>query len=230
MSEYVEALQVTRDRIRWLVGSLSDEQRAASVPACPHWSIHDLIAHLAGLAVDFCGDLSTVMGPGFWDHAEVDRREILPRRKASTAEVFDEWMAVSPQFEKVVASVEVPLAGGIVGDFICHEHDIRGAIGRPGERSSPEARLGLDIYARSMARRVSAANLPALVIRAGGHEWLAGDGDPVATVSAEPFEMFRALTGRRTKEQVAAFEWTGNQDPYVGEFSMFEWPDQLLDE
>ena len=98
---------------------------------------------------------STVMGPGFWDHAEVDRREIIPRRRASTSEVLDEWMAVSPRFEGVVASVEVPLAGGIVGDFICHEHDIRAAMGRPGERSSAEAQLGLDIYARSMARRVT---------------------------------------------------------------------------
>lgn len=230
MSEYVDALQVTRDRIYTLAGSLSEDQVAVAVPACPHWSIHDLIAHLAGLAVDFCGDLSTVMGPGFWDHAEVDRREIIPRRRASTSEVLDEWMAVSAQFEGVVASVEVPLAGGIVGDFICHEHDLRAAVGRPGERSSAEAQLGLDIYARSMARHVTAAKLPALVIRAGDREWIVGDGDPGATVSAEPFEMFRALTGRRTKEQVGAFEWTGNPNPYLGEFSMFEWPDHTLEE
>lgn len=230
MTEYAEALRATRGRIGALISALPEDQLHVPVPACPHWSIHDLVSHLAGLAADFCGDLQVVMSPGFWAHDEVDRREILPRRDRPTAQVFGEWVALSPKFESFVAGAGSPLAGGIVGDYICHEHDLRGALRQPGDRDSAECQLGLDVYARSMAVRVKAAGLPSLTIWAGDRTWTVGDGAAGSAVSAEPFEMFRALTGRRTRDQVRAFGWTGPSDQYVTEFSMFGWPEAPLEE
>jgi uncharacterized protein (TIGR03083 family) len=230
MSEYVDALRETHVRIATLVGGLSAEQLQMLVPACPEWRVHDLVSHLTGMAVDFCGDMAVVMGPGFWDHDEVDRREILARRGRPTGEVLAEWTDVSARFEEVVGGAEPPLAGAIVGDFICHEHDLRGAVGLPAPSDAADVRLGIDVYARSLARRLDAAGLGALVLRAGDREWTVGEGTPAASVTAAPFEMFRALTGRRTREQVAAFEWTGQSDRYVGEFSVFDWPEAPLNE
>jgi len=230
MSEYVDAHRETYERIAALVGPLSDPQLQLIVPACPHWTVHDTVSHLTGLAVDFLGDLTSIMSPGFWDHDEVDRREIFPRRSRSVSEVLVEWAEVSSRFEDVIASAPPPLAGGIVGDFVCHEHDLRAALGQPGQRDSQATRLGLDIYARAMAARVTAAGAPALSIVAGDRTWTLGDGPVGASVSAPPFEMFRALTGRRTQDQVAGFAWTGDSHRYLSSFSMFEWPDTPLDE
>jgi hypothetical protein len=49
----------------------------------------------------------------------------------------------------------------------------------------------------------------------------AGEGEPAVTVSAPEFELFRALTGRRSTDQVAAFDWTGDRGGYLERFNIF---------
>jgi hypothetical protein len=51
-----------------------------------------------------------------------------------------------------------------------------------------------------------------------------GDGVPQATVTAPPFELFRALSGRRSLDQIRDFSWDGDPEPYLGVFSPFEAP------
>jgi hypothetical protein len=40
---------------------------------------------------------------------------------------------------------------------------------------------------------------------------VAGSGDVTATVGAPRFEIFRAMTGRRSAEQITAFTWEGDE-------------------
>jgi hypothetical protein len=65
-----------------------------------------------------------------------------------------------------------------------------------------------------MRFRVAHDQLPTLRIRAGTREWTIGDGEPAATVTADPFELARAASGRRSWDQVRAFEWEGNPEPF----------------
>lgn len=43
-------------------------------------------------------------------------------------------------------------------------------------------------------------------------------GEPVATVRSSRFEPFRALSGRRSRAQIAAFDWSCDPEPYVRAF------------
>jgi hypothetical protein len=56
---------------------------------------------------------------------------------------------------------------------------------------------------------------------ARGFDATTGDGDPGATVSAPEFELFRAMSGRRSRAQVAAFEWQGDSGPYLDVLCVF---------
>ena len=44
-------------------------------------------------------------------------------------------------------------------------------------------------------------------------EVVAGDGDPTATVRTSRFEVVRAAVGRRSPDQIAAWDWDGEPDP-----------------
>jgi hypothetical protein len=42
--------------------------------------------------------------------------------------------------------------------------------------------------------------------------------DPVAVVEAPPFELFRALSGRRSVRQIETFDWSVDPSDYVVAF------------
>lgn len=44
---------------------------------------------------------------------------------------------------------------------------------------------------------------------------VAGDGEPGATVKTNRFEFFRAMSGRRSPDQIRAYEWDGDPEPYI---------------
>jgi hypothetical protein len=101
---------------------------------------------------------------------------------------------------------------------------------RPGGTDTAAFAIALDSYTRFFGKRLKNAGIPAVEVKAGDKTWVAGNGDPLISVAAEPFEMLRSLTGRRTREQVRALEWTGDPEPYLDLFSMYGMPDKDLDE
>ncbi|WP_423851466.1 maleylpyruvate isomerase N-terminal domain-containing protein, partial [Aeromicrobium sp.] len=46
------AYVAVRERMTELMRQTSSEELARQVPACPDWSVQDLLAHVAGVAVD----------------------------------------------------------------------------------------------------------------------------------------------------------------------------------
>jgi hypothetical protein len=71
-----------------------------------------------------------------------------------------------------------------------------------------------------VSRKLSGANL-GLRLRSANQEWELGEGEPGASVAVEPFELFRALAGRRSPRQVAQWKWQGDPGPYFGLISIF---------
>jgi hypothetical protein len=43
-------------------------------------------------------------------------------------------------------------------------------------------------------------------------------------VAADPFELFRALSGRRSLDQVRALAWVGDPEPYLELFAPYPMP------
>lgn len=63
-----------RQRVCELVGGLSENEAATPVPACPAWTVRDVLAHLAGVSADIVtGNLEGVTTEP-WTQAQVDAR------------------------------------------------------------------------------------------------------------------------------------------------------------
>ena len=108
-------------------------------------------------------------------------------------------------------------------DALTHEQDIRGALGLPPAIQPDELRFATKRFAGGAGMVMNSAGLPALAIEATDTDFatLAGEGERTATVRAPEFEFFRAFAGRRSREQVAAFDWDGDSAPYLDAFCIF---------
>ena len=219
------AYRETRERVTELITSLSDEEVERMVPACPEWSVKDLFGHLAAIATDVVEGRYDGVGSPEWT-----ARQIEERKQRGVEEIAQEWAESGAQVEAAIDGMHPAAGGGLNGDAVTHEQDARGAVMRPGGTDTAGFAIALDSYTRFFGKRLKNAGIPAVEVNAGDKTWVAGNGDPQVSVSAEPFEMLRSLTGRRTREQVRALDWSGDPEPYLDLFSMYGTPEAELEE
>lgn len=226
MSAFGDAYAATRRRVIDLVSGLSDEEAQRRVPACPDWSVRDVVAHLTGIAVDATkGELEGVGSPE-WTQRQVDERKHLP-----FDEVLAEWDAAGAQIDGALEYFPKAAASLFLGDTVTHEHDVRLPLARPGARGEPAIELAVDGYVRWLGRRLTERGLPSIALAAEGRDWVAGKTEPTLSVEApSSFDLLRALTGRRTRDEIAVFEWSGDPEPYLAVFSMYGMPAAPLGE
>ena len=226
MTSFGEAYSATRRRVVDLVSGLSDEETQRRVPACPDWSVRDVVAHLTGIAVDATkGELDGVGSPE-WTQRQVDERRHLPLDR-----LLAEWEEAGAQIDGALEYFPKAAASLFVGDTVTHEHDVRLPLARPGARDEPAIDLALDGYSRWLGRRLTEHELPSVTVAAEGREWVAGKTEPAVAVQAPTkFDLLRALTGRRTRDEIAAFEWSADPQPYLDLFSTYGMPAAPLGE
>ena len=174
--EHVDDLEALADD---LADDLDDEGLARVVPATPGWTVHDVLAHLAGGPADFVvGRLDGAPGPE-WTAAHVAERAHLP-----VAELFAELRSHLDWVTGWLGEQEVP---GIVYDITVHHADVHEALGRGrlpehlwrpvlehiGPRQVPELMGRVDDYElfRAVFSRRSRAQMQA---------WGDGSGRPAA--------------------------------------------------
>lgn len=200
------AYHATRERITRLVGELDDADLRRPVPACPAWVVHDLVAHLSGIPEAIAaGDL-----PQGDQQAWLDGL-VEARKDAGAAELLDRWAACAEVTSALIDN-GVDL---LVIDAVCHEHDLRGAVGRPGERGAPEVRAIVQPQLDALVPAIQAAGLGALVIDSEGVQWASHLARPGCTIQADPWEASRLLESRRTAEELRAIPHTGDIEPYI---------------
>jgi uncharacterized protein (TIGR03083 family) len=215
-----------RERVSGVVESLDDEDAARPVPACPGWTVHDVIAHLAGACTDSLAGRLEGVTTAAWADAQVAER-----RDRTLAELLDEWRTSAPPLEEHPERIPGPLQTIWVLDLTTHEHDIRGALGRPGARASEGVRLGLDrLIGEGLRRGVEELGIGPLVVRTPERQWTIGGPEAaVACVEASAFELFRALTGRRSPVQIANFGWSVDPAPYLPAFQFGTFTTRITD-
>jgi uncharacterized protein (TIGR03083 family) len=182
------------------------------VPSCPDWSVRDLLAHVTGVAADLVEGRLDGVATERWTAAQVDAR-----RHHALEQVLGEWGEVAPRLEEAFVAFG-GLPDQLVFDATTHEHDLRGALGRPGGRDAPQ----LDIALRWVADAWAGGRAPApgaLRLQAGDHVVVLGSGSPTTTVRTDAFEALRALTGRRSPDQICAFDWDGDPMPWLPAFT-----------
>ncbi len=212
MSEIDVGLQYAacRERISTLVGDLTPEQARTPVPACPGWTVHDVVAHLSGSVADVLGGRMEGIGSEAWTAAQVEARTDVP-----IGQMVAEWSETSPRFEDGLRAIGGPMAALGVADVWHHEQDLRGALGVEGGHDPVTEHTAIAGYAPQVGAAWAAEGRGPLWIVAGDTTVQSGDGEPGATVTGPPYELARALGGRRTEAQLRALEWDGDAEPYI---------------
>jgi uncharacterized protein (TIGR03083 family) len=229
----------TRERLTALVAGLDEAALATPVPACPGWLVQDVVAHLAAIVEDALAGRLT--GPPSEEETAVQVARYKGRPMTRT---LAEWTAGAPQFEEIISAFDVPPA---VIDVASHEQDIRGALGRPGARDteaiwqmggwllrglrSPvplrvtvedaEFRVGPPGDGRAAAEPSPGAGRKEAGRAAAEPSAGAGGEEPVLGLTTTRFEAFRWRMGRRSRDQLAALDWSGDPAPVLDHLVVF---------
>lgn len=183
------------------------------VPACPGWTVHGVVSHLAGLADDILAGRLRGIPDDEWTAGQVDQRVGVP-----VEEVLAQW---APHVEPIASALDArEIPPPPAADVLVHEGDIAEALTDP---VPPED--GWRDAARLLCRgSVRAVQEPGtLTVRCGDDEWTGGSGGdgPDAAVSVEPWEFFRGVFSRRSVTQMRAWDWEGDPEPWLAPLTQF---------
>jgi uncharacterized protein (TIGR03083 family) len=217
------------NELQTILEATEDSAMATPVPACPGWSVADLVAHIVGVAED------SARGAFFPDAADA-------WRDPAVAEAREAWTASHVQRhggrscedllgqllhhgcslvlalrrgEPAIASTPIWMVTAPVGDLAVHLADLREALRLPPETGSAIARLGFAAFREWLHQRLVAENLPALELSDGRRTWPVGTGNPVGSITAPRQELFRVISGRRSAADIARYDWTTDPAPYL---------------
>ena len=202
-----------RRRLTELVADLDEDGAATPVPTCPAWSVHDVVAHLTGVCADVLAGKIDGVATDPWTEAQVTARLDVPLR-----DVLAEWNEVAPAVEAMAGAFG---RAGFqwVGDQAIHEHDVRGALDRPGARDSETVHVGIQYMVPGFLDAVASLGLPTLEVQVGDRTWRSADEEPAVRLPLDAFEALRSLCGRRSTEQLRALPWTADPEPYLEAFT-----------
>ncbi|MFG1645343.1 maleylpyruvate isomerase family mycothiol-dependent enzyme [Amycolatopsis sp. NPDC049252] len=194
-----------RRGIRSLLGG-RDGLDVRPVPACPEWTVTDLLAHLTGIA-----ERVLVRHGGTPPPAPAPR---------DVPGLLDRWDAVGEELDRLLAEAGGRSGEIMVMDAYTHELDLRAALGV----APPDEHLAwapsFEVLVRGFSGSVAGRGLPPLRVRTtGGSEWTAGHGRATASLTAPAHDLYRALAGRRSPAQLAVLDWSEAPEPWLPAFT-----------
>lgn len=200
----------TRERLCDLVLGLDDSKLATPVPACPGWSVTEVLYHLLAVVEDVMAGKLTRPPTDAETAAQVDRHRGTPVRT-----IAETWAELAPPFEELIAGAAVWPA---VLDVATHEQDIRGALGRPGARDTEVVRVGAEALVAWMR--------PSVRLRVVCEDFDTEVGvehaqSPALVLRTTRFETFRWRLGRRSRSQVENFDWSGDPASAMDQLFVF---------
>src|SRR4051812_7657099 len=202
--DYGAAYRDLRTRVAELVLLATEEQLVATPPATPAWRTRDVLAHMTGSTADILNGRLEGVGSNPWTQVQVDER-----LDWALADLLAEWETNAPQVEPLIPSFGI-MAGQFIVDSTTHEQDLRGALDAPGGRDTD----AMDIAFAWLGSRVGEIRAGAgaggirVTVEDGAHTF--GDATATASCATSKFEFMRAATGRRSLEQIEAWDWDGD--------------------
>ncbi|MDO8403154.1 MAG: maleylpyruvate isomerase family mycothiol-dependent enzyme [Pseudomonas sp.] len=169
-----------------------------TVPATPDWTVHDVLAHVAGVAHDAAtGNMAGAPGDE-WTAAQVARG-----RGQSADALVPLWAQHAPTLEALLSGPNGAMASAAVMDIHCHEADVRHALGLAAELPTEFLAWAGAAMRDRLAQQVAEADLPPVSVQASDFEW------------------FRGRLGRRTAQEVSAYSWSADPAAYLDLFFIF---------
>ena len=203
--ELFAAYVSTRARMAVLAESLDPGDLSRAVPACPLWTVFDLMAHVVSMpAAIGNGELP----PGSvtaWLQGLVEAR-----RDQSVGDLTEEWLSL----DGAISAILNGPGGVLFGDLAVHEHDLRGAVDAP-DHGALEVEVMLPRTLAAFAKPLRHAGLGAIEVRHDDRIWRSHDGPPGWTLDVTPWEGVRAVNSRRTAAELRQLPHEGDVEPYL---------------
>jgi uncharacterized protein (TIGR03083 family) len=196
---------------RRLVDLLSATDGSEQVPSCPGWTARDVLAHLVGLCDDWVHQRLDGYATTTWTADQVARYAM-----NTVPELLERWTQLAVVFARLEDHPALgPPARWAFGDAVIHEADLRGALdaGHVPHEAVLLSLEGTIIRWRDVLDNTRPSTT--LIVRPiDAPAWTLGppNNDPPVVVNPTAHELFRALAGRRTKEQVRAWSWSSKPD------------------
>jgi uncharacterized protein (TIGR03083 family) len=168
----------TRDRIVELLAVTPEDELFRVVPACPDWTVHDLLAHVVSLPAALSMGRRPTGPIGDWLSELVAERNEQPVK-----ELAQEWRALDTELDGLLSGPSALL----FADLAVHEHDFRGALGRP-DHAALEVEAMLPRTIAAFKRPLQDAGLAPIEVRAGARAWRSHAGDAGWTLLVDPLD------------------------------------------
>jgi hypothetical protein len=197
------------------------------VPACPAWTVHELLAHQVHQLTGACdgtfplSDAIAALGASTDDErATALRRQqawidvgVGSLRARDIPRLVDQWADLTDTAPAIALD-------GLLPDLAVHLFDLLGVAGNRSHRAEPLVFAALRFWAAQADVRVRLAGQGGLrlVVHDGPS---IGEADAEVSVSGTAFELLRAVTGRRSRHQCR---------DGVDALAVYGWRDTPLDE
>lgn len=169
-----------RNRIVHLLDSLDESAAVLPVPACPAWTVQQLVSHIVGVPEDILAGRTEGVASDAWTAAQVERHA-----GHTLGHLRDTLAAQASAFDPLLPHIPVPINGQFLVDAVTHEHDLRAAVGSPGAEES----AAVTIAAQWLLQHQPLPDEVRLALEKSGFT---------------PFTVMRALGGRMTMQQMGA--------------------------
>lgn len=203
----LHAWMLYRDTRQRIIDLIDEDSWTVDVPACPLWSVRDVVAHLAAVAQDWVDGTLTVPPSDAETAAQVARFD-----GHEPADILKWWDAGTAELRRLATEGTAPP----LGDIVVHEHDIGGALGIRGARADAAVREVSDQLLTMLETPV-----PLTVIVEDGRYRCGPQHGIQIVLRTTRFEVLRWRTGRRSRAQLAAMDWTGDPTPVLEHLYLF---------
>ncbi|MFW2381460.1 MAG: maleylpyruvate isomerase family mycothiol-dependent enzyme [Acidimicrobiales bacterium] len=200
-----EVYAAVRDELIDALAAINDSSASQIVPACPEWTVKDVVAHLCGLNAELLAGV-----PGRLGSDEATARQVGDRESADLKQVIDEWTHMADAIGERLSEDET-MAIALLADLVIHVYDLAEVLDQPTVKAATATPTSAHRYVPGLQKRVADRTGVALTVDlSDGTSWPAPDGDaPTAvTVRTSPHEFLRGVTGRLRREEVQAFDWS----------------------
>lgn len=190
---------------------ITEHNQFTNIPACPEWTLRDLLGHQAGEIEDGLAGNMEGMGTPAWTAAQVERH-----RHQDLEAVKAAWTTALASAGDAIYQV----TEGAINDLVHHEFDVRGALGDVDNRDGELVRTMTPVFAGFLDETLKANALPALRLVVDSTVMILGDGTPAGELRMTGFEFLRMVTGRRSMAQIQRLDWNGDHSPWLAHMSL----------
>lgn len=196
-----------RDELIAALVELDDAAAAQTVPACPEWTIKDVVSHVCGLNAEKLADVQGRLGTD-----EATARQVATRADKTLGQVIDEWRSFAQPIGELMAGDEI-VAVSFLADLVVHVYDLAEVLGQTTAAAAAATPVSAQRYFPLLQERVAERVGVALDIEVtDGASWPApaDSGDECVTLRTTSHEFLRSVTGRHTRAQVEALDWSAD--------------------